>query len=115
MPIVFYTHTIDLILRHFGHAALIHKYLINLFYVLTCCPFHQGTARLMYNSFGSSLWLMPFSKHCKADNVYWKHFFEEGEGRRHTYHCDEIEFQTNYSGWPTEIINIELPSIRGVF
>ncbi|XP_026660396.1 phospholipid--sterol O-acyltransferase-like isoform X3 [Phoenix dactylifera] len=76
-------------------------------------PVAEGTARLMYNSFGSSLWMMPFSKYCKADNVYWKHFFEEGEYRRHAYHCDEIEFQTNYSGWPTEIINIELPSIQG--
>ncbi|XP_010940721.1 phospholipid--sterol O-acyltransferase isoform X2 [Elaeis guineensis] len=76
-------------------------------------PVAEGTARLMYNSFGSSLWLMPFSKHCKADDVYWKHFFGEREGHHHTYHCDEIEFQTNYSGWPTEIINIELPSIRG--
>lgn len=31
------------------------------------------------------------------------------------YHCDEREFQLNFSGWPTNIINIEIPSIRGKF
>ena len=30
-----------------------------------------------------------------------------------TYHCDEQEFKTNLSGWPTKIINIEIPSTRG--
>lgn len=74
----------------------------------------QGTARLMYNSFGSSLWLMPFSKHCKSDNIYWKQFFEGRGSRHHKPHCDDTEFRSNYSGWPTDIINIEVPSMRGL-
>jgi len=69
----------------------------------------------MYNSFGSGLWLTPFSKHCRTDNVYWKHFFEGRKGHNHTHHCDDMEFRSNYSGWPTDVINIEIPSLRGAF
>ncbi|KAI3984736.1 hypothetical protein MKX01_039353 [Papaver californicum] len=43
-------------------------------------PVSEGTARLMFNSFGSALWMMPFSKYCRSDNVYWKNFFE-GKGK----------------------------------
>lgn len=75
---------------------------------------HQGTARLMFNSFGSSLWLSPFSKYCKADNIYWKHYYEGRRRHHHTHHCDEMEFKSKYSGWPTDIINIELPSVHGI-
>ncbi|XP_031484121.1 phospholipid--sterol O-acyltransferase isoform X2 [Nymphaea colorata] len=60
-------------------------------------PIAEGTARLMFNSFGSSLWLTPFSKYCRADNTYWKHFFD-GKGRgEHRSHCDDREFRSNYS------------------
>ncbi|KAF6156226.1 hypothetical protein GIB67_030229 [Kingdonia uniflora] len=73
-------------------------------------PISEGTARLMSNSFGSSIWMMPFSKYCRADNIYWKHFFE-GRGKGpHKYQCDDMEFQLNFSGWPTNIVNIEIPS-----
>ncbi|XP_020274244.1 phospholipid--sterol O-acyltransferase [Asparagus officinalis] len=75
-------------------------------------PVAEGTARLMYNSFGSGLWLMPFSKHCKANNIYWKHFFEGQKSHNHAHQCDDIEYRSNYSGWPTNIINIEVPSLR---
>ena len=74
---------------------------------------YQGTARLMFNSFGSSLWMMPFSKHCRADDMYQKHFSHRSRSSRQTYQCDEEEFRQNYSGWPTNIINIEIPSIPG--
>ncbi|XP_020112421.1 phospholipid--sterol O-acyltransferase isoform X1 [Ananas comosus] len=77
-------------------------------------PVGEGTSRLMYNSFGSSLWLMPFSKYCKADNIYSRHFFEGRGGQQHTLHCDEMEFRSNYSGWPTDIINIEVPTHQGI-
>lgn len=73
----------------------------------------QGTARLMFNSFGSSLWMMPFSKYCRGDNKYSKHFYGEKHVGHHTYHCDEQEFQSNFSGWPTNVINIEIPTTRG--
>ncbi|KAG0475966.1 hypothetical protein HPP92_012405 [Vanilla planifolia] len=76
-------------------------------------PVAEGTARLLYNSFGSSLWLMPFSKHCKANNIHWNNDLEEMGNYRHTLLCDDIEFQSNYSDWPTDVINIEVPSIKG--
>ncbi|KAK6164428.1 hypothetical protein DH2020_001292 [Rehmannia glutinosa] len=74
---------------------------------------HQGTARLMFNSFGSSLWMLPFSKHCRAENVYLKHFSDRSNKGHLVYVCDDHEFQANYSGWPTNIVSIEIPSIRG--
>ncbi|EPS65638.1 hypothetical protein M569_09139, partial [Genlisea aurea] len=76
-------------------------------------PVSEGTARLMFNSFASSIWMMPFSKHCRAEHTYLKHF---SIGRRKgypVYLCDEHEFQSNYSGWPTNAVNIEVPSTRG--
>ena len=83
-----------------------------LFFIITVHCF-QGTARLMFNAFGSSLWILPFSKYCKADNIYWKHFFE-GKGRSpHRQQCDEAEYISDYSGWPTDLVNIEVPSGRG--
>ncbi|AQK76067.1 Phospholipid--sterol O-acyltransferase [Zea mays] len=75
-------------------------------------PVSEGTARLMFNAFGSSLWLMPFSKHCKADNIYWKHFFEGKGGCPHKQQCDEDEYISDYGGWPTDLVNIEVPSAR---
>ncbi|KAM6565070.1 hypothetical protein CsatB_025068 [Cannabis sativa] len=78
-------------------------------------PVSEGTARLLFNSFGSSLWMMPFSKYCRAENVYSKHFSWGGSRKSHqTYFCDEQEFQLNFSGWPTNIINIEIPSTHGL-
>lgn len=74
---------------------------------------NQGTARLMVNSFASSLWMLPISKYCRADNVYWKHFSGGSRKAYSTYDCDENEFQGNFSGWPTNIINIEVPSTPG--
>uniref|UniRef100_A0A0D9VMJ3 Aminotransferase-like plant mobile domain-containing protein n=1 Tax=Leersia perrieri TaxID=77586 RepID=A0A0D9VMJ3_9ORYZ len=72
----------------------------------------RGTARLMFNAFGSSLWLMPFSEYCKADNIYWKHFFEGKGGCYHRQQCDEMEYKSEYSGWPTNLVSIEIPTIR---
>ena len=56
---------------------------------------------------------MPFSKYCRAENVYSKHFSWGRRRAHHIYHCDEQESQLNFSGWPTNIINIEIPSTRG--
>ncbi|XP_051141912.1 phospholipid--sterol O-acyltransferase isoform X1 [Andrographis paniculata] len=75
-------------------------------------PVSEGTARLMFNSFGSSIWMMPFSKHCRSDNAYLRHL-STGRKKHFSYSCDDLEFQTDYSGWPTNIINIEIPSSRG--
>lgn len=85
--------------------------------VLTCLLYvfarYQGTARLLVNSFASSLWMLPFSKYCRADNAYWKHFYGGSRHGNHKYHCEDQEFRSNFSGFPTNIINIEIPSTRG--
>lgn len=77
-------------------------------------PVSEGTARLMFNSFGSSLWMIPYSKYCTAENPYWKHFSRASKKNNQTYQCEEHEFRFNYSGWPTNIVNIEIPSIRPI-
>ncbi|EYU17938.1 hypothetical protein MIMGU_mgv1a002679mg [Erythranthe guttata] len=76
-------------------------------------PVSEGTARLMFNSFGSSIWMMPFSKHCRTENAYSKHLSGGSKKAHFAYVCDEHEFQSNFSGWPTNIVNIEIPTIRG--
>ncbi|GER24952.1 phosphatidylcholine-sterol acyltransferase, partial [Striga asiatica] len=76
-------------------------------------PVSEGTARLMFNSFGSSLWMLPFSKHCRVEHTYLKHFSGKSKKGNLAYVCDDQEFQANYSGWPTNIINIEIPTVRG--
>ncbi|CAN0885821.1 Phospholipid--sterol O-acyltransferase [Linum grandiflorum] len=73
----------------------------------------QGTARLMFNSFASSLWMLPLSKYCRSDNPYWKYFSGGFRMNNHTYNCEEQEYQSNYSGWPTNVVNIEIPSVPG--
>ncbi|KAI8523095.1 hypothetical protein RHMOL_Rhmol13G0047500 [Rhododendron molle] len=77
-------------------------------------PIPEGTARLLYNSFGSSMWMMPFSKYCRTENIYWKHFNAGIRKSHHTYQCDAREYQLNFSGWPTNVVNVEIPSMRGV-
>ncbi|KAM7501492.1 hypothetical protein LguiB_000396 [Lonicera macranthoides] len=77
-------------------------------------PVAEGTVRLLFNSFGSSLWMTPFSKYCRTDNEYSKHFSGGSRQGHHSYHCEEQEFQSNFSGWPTNVINIEIPSVLGV-
>ncbi|MBA0708664.1 hypothetical protein Golax_023760 [Gossypium laxum] len=77
-------------------------------------PVSEGTARLMFNSFGSSLWMMPFSKYCRADAMYLKHFSGGIRKGPNAYQCEQKEFQSNYSGFSTNIINIEIPSTRGI-
>lgn len=69
----------------------------------------------MYNSYGSSMWLNPFSHHCRSDNIQWKwkRFFEGKEGDRHKYHCEEKESHSGWPNWPTHLINIEVPTYPG--
>ncbi|KAL6217585.1 hypothetical protein ACLB2K_010802 [Fragaria x ananassa] len=76
-------------------------------------PISEGTARLMVNSFASTLWMLPFSQYCKGENKYWNHFSGGDERGHQTYHCENREFQLNFSGWPTNIVNIEIPATRG--
>lgn len=66
----------------------------------------------MFNSFASSLWMLPFSKYCQAESKYWKHLSGGIKKNPHTYQCEEPEFHSNYSGWPTNVVNIEIPSMN---
>ncbi|KAM7259786.1 hypothetical protein ACFE04_015527 [Oxalis oulophora] len=75
----------------------------------------EGTARLMFNSFGSSLWMTPFSSYCRQDNTYSKHFSGATSKSHQEYHCSEDERRSNYSGWPTNIINIQIPSMHRTY
>ncbi|KAG8370828.1 hypothetical protein BUALT_Bualt13G0024000 [Buddleja alternifolia] len=47
-----------------------------------------------------------------TENVYLKHFSAGSKMGCLAHRCDENEFNSNYSGWPANIVNIELPSIR---
>ncbi|WOG81734.1 hypothetical protein DCAR_0100885 [Daucus carota subsp. sativus] len=76
-------------------------------------PVSEGTARLMSSSFGSSLWMLPHSKYCKTDNMYWKYISGRSKKDHQVYYCDKEEFRTKYSGWPTNVVNIEIPSGSG--
>ncbi|XP_059433222.1 phospholipid--sterol O-acyltransferase isoform X3 [Corylus avellana] len=78
-------------------------------------PISEGTARLLVNSFASTLWMLPFSKYCRADNAYSKHFSGRSRHGYHKYHCEDQEFRSNFSGFPTNIINIEIPSTHAGF
>lgn len=100
--------------RTIGCICIVLAFVIDLKFLLCYSHArHQGTARLLFNSFASSLWMMPFSKYCQTDKVYWKHFSMGSSRGHHVYQCDEQEYRSNYSGWPTNIINIEIPSNRG--
>lgn len=106
------------LLEVFRHLSCCYLVVLDLGTCFNMCLSHilaryQGTARLMFNSFASSLWMLPFSKYCRADNPYWKHFSGRFRNDHQTYQCEEQEFRLNYSGWPTNIVNIEIPSLRG--
>lgn len=75
---------------------------------------YQGTARLMSNSFASTLWMLPFSKYCRSDNMYSKHLAGNSKKGHKVYHCDVDKLKCNFSGWPTNVVNIEVP-FRGIF
>eukprot|EP01018_Ginkgo_biloba_P030470 Gb_39969 [translate_table: standard] len=77
-------------------------------------PIPEGTSRLMCNSFGSSLWMLPFSEHCRRDHRYWKSFFDGREKESYNIRCDEKEYRSNFSGWPVDLVNIEIPAMPGI-
>lgn len=76
-------------------------------------PIPEGTSRLMCNSFGSSLWMLPFSEHCRRDHIYWNSFFDGKEKESYKIYCDEKEYTSNFSGWPVDLVNIEIPVVPG--
>ncbi|KAL9254752.1 Phospholipid--sterol O-acyltransferase-like protein [Drosera capensis] len=52
--------------------------------------------------------MMPFLKYSRGDSKYWN--IDEKHKDVHRW-CDEKEFKSNYSGWPTNIIHIDIPSV----
>ncbi|KAH9785238.1 phospholipid--sterol O-acyltransferase [Citrus sinensis] len=66
-------------------------------------PVSEGTARSMFSSFGSSLWMMPFSKYCRADNKYWKHFSGGLEAYPSVSEVAHNNFSSIECGLPTQL------------
>ncbi|KAL2643136.1 hypothetical protein R1flu_010723 [Riccia fluitans] len=71
-------------------------------------PISEGTARLMGNTFGSSLWMLPFSPYCHADPKRSQKYFD-GVSPKH-FICDAEQQSSNSSGWPVDVVTIERPS-----
>lgn len=46
--------------------------------------------------------------------MYWKYISGRSKKDHQVYYCDKEEFRTKYSGWPTNVVNIEIPSGSGV-
>ncbi|KAH7281700.1 hypothetical protein KP509_36G059000 [Ceratopteris richardii] len=70
-------------------------------------PISEGTARLMCNSFSSSMWMLPFSSNCNtrhvSSNDRWGH-----SGESSAIYCNEKEFKVKSSGWPVDIVKVEV-------
>lgn len=58
--------------------------------------------------------MSPFSEYCRSENAYSKHFSGGRRKKHNVYQCDDLEYRLNYSGFPTNIINIEIPSVVGM-
>jgi hypothetical protein len=75
-------------------------------------PISEGTARLLCNSFGSSLWMLPFSKHCHVNDRMCSKSDADVQAGAH-YFCDKNEREGNSSSWPVDIAIIDLPASPG--
>ncbi|CAM6094433.1 unnamed protein product [Calypogeia fissa] len=72
-------------------------------------PIGEGTARVMSNSFSSSLWMLPISPHCHPQP---NHSQEWGDGEPKTtshYICDGKEDGVGNMGWPVNVVTVDLP------
>lgn len=74
---------------------------------------NQGTARVMCNSFASSLWMLPFSKHCHVDHRMSSNFRESDSVVVPHLVCDKKEYERNSSSWPVNLVKIDLPATPG--
>jgi len=73
-------------------------------------PISEGTARIMCNSFASSLWMLPFSKHCHVDHQMCSNLRRSGASEGSHLFCDEKEFEGNTSSWPVDLVTVDLPA-----
>lgn len=76
-------------------------------------PISDGTARVMCNSFASSLWMLPFSKHCHVDHRMSSNFRESDSVVVPHLVCDKKEYERNSSSWPVNLVKIDLPATPG--
>lgn len=72
-------------------------------------PISEGTARLMCNSFSSSIWMLPFSSHCDARHQSDVRSWGQSGENQPTVTCDDDEFSVKSSGWPVDIVRVEIP------
>ena len=64
----------------------------------------------MCNSFASSLWMLPFSKHCQVDHQMCSNLRRSGASEGPHLFCDEKEFEGNTSSWPVDLVTVDLPA-----
>eukprot|EP00249_Psilotum_nudum_P008350 c21215_g1_i2 orf=116-1345(+) len=76
-------------------------------------PISVGTARLMCNSFSSGSWMLPFSGHCHMDRGFCENSTDGLGTKCGLAVCDDREFQIYSSGWPVDIVKIEMPDTPG--
>jgi hypothetical protein len=67
----------------------------------------------MCNSFGSSLWMLPFSKHCHVDHKMFSNYRESDPMVGPHLVCDKKEYEGNSSSWPVDLVKIDLPASPG--
>lgn len=72
-------------------------------------PISEGTARLMCNSFSSSIWMLPFSRHCDASHRSSVRSWGKAGEDEPSVTCDNEEFAAKSSGWPVDIVKVEVP------
>ncbi|KAJ7543177.1 hypothetical protein O6H91_09G028100 [Diphasiastrum complanatum] len=68
----------------------------------------QGTARIMSNSFSSSLWMLPFSKDCYGTEKYYS------TGQESQMTCKENINATIPYDWPVDVVKVEMPLMPGI-
>ena len=67
----------------------------------------------MCNSFSSSIWMFPFSRRCDAKNKYGTRFLGNYDKDESAFVCDEEEYSVASSGWPVDVVKVEVPENLG--
>lgn len=76
-------------------------------------PISEGTARLMCNSFSSSVWMLPCSRYCDVDHKSCKRSCSYPGKEQGSLVCSDDEFLIRSSGWPVDIVKVEVPDTPG--
>lgn len=77
-------------------------------------PMSEGTARKLSNTFGSCLWMSPFSRHCHADHKFCGSTSDSSSVKGSRRACSSQEYAVNASGWPVDVLTVDFPTTPGV-